>query len=349
MTKPFISVFIPVYNAEKYIGEAIKSILNQTYKNFELIIVDDGSTDNTIQVISKYKDERIRVIRNKKNMGIPFTRNRGLKEARGKYLVLMDADDVSYPTRIETQVNYMEKNPHIAAAGTAYKHIGNTKKKRVINKRGMPPNLTKIKLLFGSPLANATSILRLAIVREKNLKYDEEFFVAQDYNFWVELSRYGDLSVIPELLYNYRVGHMNITKKSRESHSEERKELVAKIQKKALESNNFILNKEDLRTFHDFFTDSPKSVDRILDDDSICNLLSKLININKTKQIFNEDDFIQILGQQTMIAISNLDIRLISQIKLFVKSCRILNKRIKFYNVIYFISKRFYNNFLSTY
>lgn len=345
MSKPFVSVFIPVYNSEKYIGEAIESILNQTYRNFELIIVDDGSTDNTIQVINKYTDNRIRVVQNKKNMGIPYTRNIGLNEARGKYLVLMDADDISYPTRIETQVNYMENNPNIVAAGTAYKHIGNTKKKRVINKKGMSSNLTKIKLLFGSPLANATSIIRLSIVREKNLKYDEEFFVAQDYKFWVELSKYGELAVIPKLLYKYRIGHMNITKKSRELYSKERKKLVEKIQNEALENNKFILNPDKLKTFHDFFTDSPRSAERSIDKTSIYELLYELININRKKKIFNDYDFVKILGQQTMIAISNLDINLKSQIKLFIKSYKIINKKIEFKSVLYLIGKKLYSKF----
>ena len=107
MNKPLVTVFIPVYNCEKYIKESLESIINQTYENLDILIIDDGSTDNTVNLIKQYKDTRIRLLRNDKNRGIPYTRSRGLEECRGEYLALMDADDISLSERIKKQVNFL--------------------------------------------------------------------------------------------------------------------------------------------------------------------------------------------------------------------------------------------------
>ncbi|WP_244834814.1 glycosyltransferase family 2 protein [Clostridium sp. BJN0001] len=106
-----VSVIMPVFNAEKYLEESIKSVLNQTYKNFEFIIINDGSTDSSLSIINKFKsmDNRIRVI-DQKNNGIVYSLNKGISTAKGKYIARMDADDISLPNRIKNQVKYMETN-----------------------------------------------------------------------------------------------------------------------------------------------------------------------------------------------------------------------------------------------
>lgn len=115
MQDPKVTVLMPAYNAEKYIETAIESILNQTYKDFEFIIVNDCSTDSTLDIIERYakQDKRIKIISNKENQKIAQTLNNGLKEAKGKYIARLDADDWSYPERLEKQVNFMEENPDV--------------------------------------------------------------------------------------------------------------------------------------------------------------------------------------------------------------------------------------------
>src|SRR5690606_28917246 len=113
MREPLVTVFMPVYNSEQYIREALESILNQTYQNLDILLVDDGSTDRSVEIIKSYQDTRIRLIQNEKNMGIPYTRNVGLKEAKGKYIAIMDSDDIAVSNRIERQIQYLETNPHI--------------------------------------------------------------------------------------------------------------------------------------------------------------------------------------------------------------------------------------------
>lgn len=113
-----ISVVLPAYNVQDTIGESIDSILSQTFTDFELIIINDGSQDNTEEVIHAYSDKRIRYYRNEKNEGLIYTLNRGLDLAQGKYIARMDADDVSLPTRFEKQVKVMEESPNIVVCGT---------------------------------------------------------------------------------------------------------------------------------------------------------------------------------------------------------------------------------------
>jgi glycosyltransferase involved in cell wall biosynthesis len=117
--QPLVSVIIPVYNTEKYVGEAIESILNQTYKNLEILILDDASTDRTPEIVEEYakKDLRIKVFHNEKNLNIAGNRNKGVNLSRGKYIIWQDADDISAPTRVEKQVKLMEENPEVGICG----------------------------------------------------------------------------------------------------------------------------------------------------------------------------------------------------------------------------------------
>ena len=110
MSKPLVSVLMAVYNGEKYLLEAIESILNQTYTNFEFLIINDGSTDSTEEIILSYSDQRIRYIKNEQNLKLIASLNKGLDLAKGKYIARMDADDISLPDRLEKQVNFLERN-----------------------------------------------------------------------------------------------------------------------------------------------------------------------------------------------------------------------------------------------
>ena len=127
---PKLSVIMPAYNAEKYIGEAIESILNQTFTDFEFIIIDDGSSDHTADIIKGFHDERIRFIQNEKNSGVANTLNKGLELSQGEYIARMDADDISLPARFEKQVAFMEANPDVAVVGCGIELFGMSHEKR---------------------------------------------------------------------------------------------------------------------------------------------------------------------------------------------------------------------------
>ena len=115
-----VTVLMPVYNAEKYVKQAIQSILDQTYKSFELLIINDGSVDGSAHIIKSFQDPRIRFIENEKNLGLIATLNKGFDLSKGKYVARMDADDVAMPKRLKSQVAYMESHPEIGVYGSAY-------------------------------------------------------------------------------------------------------------------------------------------------------------------------------------------------------------------------------------
>lgn len=118
MNTPEISIIMPAYNAGRYIRLAIQSILHQSFENFELFVIDDGSTDDTLSIAREFTDERITVIPNKGNLGNYATRNLGLRKSKGKYICVMDADDISLPNRLATQLRWLKKNEHIGIAGS---------------------------------------------------------------------------------------------------------------------------------------------------------------------------------------------------------------------------------------
>jgi glycosyltransferase involved in cell wall biosynthesis len=126
---PLISVVMPVLNGEKYIGEAVKSVLNQTFKKFELIIINDGSTDNTLKVIDQFKDKRIRIIINEKNLGLVKAINKGIFAAKGKYIARCDADDINKEDRFKKQIDFLEKNSNYVLVGSTVELIDELGKK----------------------------------------------------------------------------------------------------------------------------------------------------------------------------------------------------------------------------
>ncbi|MTM11965.1 glycosyltransferase, partial [Turicibacter sanguinis] len=253
MNKPLVTVFIPVYNAEKYIQECLDSIVNQSYKNLDILIIDDGSTDSTANIIEKCKDTRIRLIRNNENKGIPYTRNKGLKELRGKYLAIMDADDIAIKTRIEEQVKFLEKNPDVLVVGSFFELYRRYFPKKI--KEYKNSEQIKIGLLFQSQIANPTAMIRTTVFDEYGIKYNEKCFVAQDYELWTQISKIGRMEIIPLVLHKYRWGHENITQKSIKEKREARNRVLASIRNGLLDYYGFDLNSKEKTLFNDIFGD----------------------------------------------------------------------------------------------
>ena len=207
MSFPLVSVVLPVYNAENYLKEAIDSILNQTYENFELIVIDDGSKDHSLEIISNYKDKRIKVLDNEKNHGIVYTLNKGIENSTGKYILRMDADDISLPDRIEKQVEFMERHPDIGICAGLAETFG------ALNGKAYLPAITsdevKCSLLFDTTLAHPTVIMRSHILREHHLRYQN--YIAEDYMMWVLALDYCKLYVLPKVVLKYRVTEKSLT------------------------------------------------------------------------------------------------------------------------------------------
>lgn len=204
MKAPLISVIMPVYNAEKYLDESISSILNQTFTNFEMIIINDSSKDNSLKIIKRYqkKDKRVILIENKKNMGVSRTRNEALKISRGKYISIMDADDISFKDRLNIQFNFMEKNKDIFLCGGSAIVIDENGDKIGALIKGSNPLKTKRKLLKSNTIIHPSILFR----NTKHYFYRDKFSGSEDYDLYLRiLSDGGKIVNLKNFLIKYRI------------------------------------------------------------------------------------------------------------------------------------------------
>ena len=193
---------MPVYNAEEYIAQAIESILTQVFSDFEFIMINDGSTDHSVEIIKTFKDPRIILVENDKNEGIVYSLNKGLDRARGKYIARMDADDISLPHRLQRQVNFLQVHPEISVVGTGYLPIDecrNPTKPPIY--RPEYPAVAKWFLLIGSPLAHPSVMYRKEII-QKIGGYSKDFPHAEDYELWTRLCQVSKICSIETLAVN---------------------------------------------------------------------------------------------------------------------------------------------------
>ncbi len=197
------------YNAEAYISEAIDSILNQTFSDFEFIIINDGSKDATLSIINRFSDKRIVVINNEVNCGLAASLNKGIRLAKGKYIARMDADDISSLHRFEKQFIFLENNPNIDVCVTPMQLFGseNTASGESI----VTDEQIKAELIWGTPTNHATMLMKTDKIRTHNLYYDESFGVGQDWKFWYDVRDCVKIYSLNELLYFYRRGEHNVT------------------------------------------------------------------------------------------------------------------------------------------
>lgn len=178
MQKPKVSVVMLTYQREKILPQAIDSVLAQTYKNFEFIIINDGSTDNTDDIVKSYKDKRIRYYKNDKNQGIAYSRNKAADLARGEYVMIMDDDDKSLPERMERQVAFLDENENITAVAGQIRGLPR-----------IPDNHDNIAagLIQYNNFGNANIMYRREFAKTHNIRYDENLRVSEDWDFWVNM------------------------------------------------------------------------------------------------------------------------------------------------------------------
>lgn len=200
MKLPLFTVLMPVYNGEKYLREAIDSILNQTLTDFEFLIIDDGSTDNSVQIISSYNDPRIRFVSNDTNLGISKTLNRGIDMAAAEFIARMDADDFSYPTRLQQQYDYLVKNPDCALLSTWAKVIN--EKNEHIRTEQYRSRLHYYNLTFECWMYHPTVVFTKTAAKDVGM-YSIPY--AEDFELFWQLSRKYKIACLEEVLVNYRV------------------------------------------------------------------------------------------------------------------------------------------------
>lgn len=199
---------MPVYNSQDYISQSIESILNQTYKNFELIIVNDGSTDDTINIIKKYNDSRIVLVDRKINKGVVYSLNEGIKKSKGDFIARMDSDDISSKDRFELQLAFLKKNPEIDVCGTFCRCFGLSNR---IMTYGISSDEVKNNMMFHCDIAHPTVMMRRSVIYKCDF-YNQSYLYAEDYELWCRIIRKNvRLANIPKVLLLYRVSDMHIS------------------------------------------------------------------------------------------------------------------------------------------
>lgn len=216
---PLVSVILPVYNAERYVKKAIESILMQDYSNIELILINDCSTDNSEHEIFKFQDERIRYVKNEKNLGLIKTLNKALLLCQGEFIARMDADDIAIQSRIRKQLQFLLENKDFVLVGSNYRVFGD---KEGIVKLPSEDVDCRTSLATCSPFCHPATMFKTETIKSNNLQYNENYVHAEDFNFFQELSKFGKIKNLDAILLEYRVHRSQVSQVHRVQQLESR-------------------------------------------------------------------------------------------------------------------------------
>lgn len=205
-----VTVLMGVFNSELFLKEAIDSILNQTFKDFKFLIINDGSTDGSEQIILSYEDDRIIYDKNPENIGIGRTVRKGMEMIHSKYVIRVDSDDISFPDRFQVQVDFMDSHPEIAIAGTLFDVIGDPIKGSDLYESSLK---IRTRALFECPIIQPSVIINNEFIKRHQLNYDKRFEVAGDFALFLDTLKHGELAIIPKKLMSYRRHKGQVTSK----------------------------------------------------------------------------------------------------------------------------------------
>ena len=281
-----VSVIMAAYNSEPFIGEAVDSIIKQSLPEFELIIINDNSSDNTLKIIESYNDPRIKVVSNETNRGPSYSRNKAIRLSKGKYIAIMDSDDVSISDRLEKQVSFLNKNKNIMAVGSFIEEIDQDGKKLAYVKSPIKNEQIKSSILFRIPMIHSSTMIRRDFFEENNLFYNESFSCAQDYEMMCRLVFIADVYNIPEPLVLYRWSDNQISTKKKNLQDQ----YVKKIQSEIISKLNIKVT-DEIITIHSKFTTLDKfdtGKDKV---ENILKWATLLYKKNKEEKIFDNKAF----------------------------------------------------------
>jgi hypothetical protein len=199
---PAISVVMPVFNVAPFVAQSLGSILGQTFRDLEVIVIDDGSTDGTVAEVRKMADPRVQLVEFSSNRGVVAALNEGLDRARGTFLARMDGDDISHPKRLTRQIAFLDRNRSIGICGTAWSFFG--ARGGADRYRSGSAEL-KAGLLFGSPFSHPTILARRDLLERNHIRYDPAYEAAEDYELWARLARFTEMANLPQILFHQRI------------------------------------------------------------------------------------------------------------------------------------------------
>lgn len=275
---PKISVLLPVYNCELYIKGAIDSILNQTFSDFELLVIDDASTDKTVEIIKSYNDIRINLTQKPKNLGYTDSLNYGLSCAKGEYIARMDGDDFSLPTRFEKQVVFLDAHPETVLCGANYSIIDSEITTQ------LPQNNDEIQIQFirNNCIAHPVVMLRNSVLKANKICYDVNKEPAEDFDLWVRLLNYGKLHNLPEVLLKYRVHQKQVSNLQ----SEKQRNVSVDTKINVFKNLNINWNTEEEIILRKFLSNCYSI--NLQELDVLKKINKKIIASNTNKTIFNQ-------------------------------------------------------------
>ncbi len=247
-TPPFVSVILPAYNAEAYICEAIDSMLQQSYSHFELIIVDDGSTDDTWRLINSYQDERIRKERLPQNSGPVNASNHALSLATGEFIARMDADDISFPNRLAIQVEFLSNNSEFGLCGTLMREFQNDINSSVlIHYPKKHIDIITHLIMRERSICHPTVMMRASVLKQHGIQYTD-FPYAEDFALWTQLAKHTKLYNIQEPCLYYRRHHHQVSSTHRIKQQESAGKVIASL------LQQYKLKQEERKSLHIFLT-----------------------------------------------------------------------------------------------
>ncbi len=279
---------MPIHNGEAFVAAAIESVLGQTFRDFEFLIIDDGSTDGSVEIIAGYTDSRIRLIRNEHQIGQIRTLNRGLELAHGEFIARMDADDISLPERLERQVGFMEAYPDVGACGTWVATLGD--REGEVWKYPESAGDIRCRLLFDSALAHPSVCMRRQAFARHALLFDEAYPLAEDYQLWRTASAAFPLANIGEVLVRYRIHAESVSQRR----SQQQEATVRRIHEESLNDLGLTPSEKELFVHRWVATGAPAGETLHLRD--VGAWLEKLLRANAERGVYPRDDFERLLG-----------------------------------------------------
>ena len=296
---PKLSVIIPVFNAESYLREAIDSIIQQSFTDWELIIINDGSTDSSERIIADYTDPRIKYYKNEGNIGLIATLNKGIDLCKGEYIARMDADDISETDRFKYQLAFFKKNKEYAMCGTYAKIIDKNNQEigKIINLQ--TNDYLQINLLFSVPFLHPSMMIRGDVLRSNY--FDPEYKHAEDYDLWCRISDKYKVANIPDYLLKYRWHTTNTSVTNADIQDNIKNKIICReLQNIGLQPSEEELQLHKI-TFQQFDSKTKITKQKFEDYFQLDSWFKKIIDANNIKQKYNKSSLIAFLWSRWIV------------------------------------------------
>lgn len=285
-----VSCVIPVYNREDLVGKAIESVLKQSFQDFEILLIDDGSMDQSCEVIERYQDPRIRILHNGENRGILYTRNRLLREAKGEYIAFLDSDDIAFPNRLQLQVEYLDQHPEVGiVSGGCYFR---SKSKDKLYRLPMGDKLLRYHMIFNNVFVTSMTTIRRTVVVEHNIEINHQAKISEDYDLWIQLLDKSQGHILGEILGVQKVDTANsLLNETKAQQLDVLNEINANIRYNYLKSMGLSFEGSEWLGWKDFFQDFVGMKTLVKDESALYQA------IIKSRDHFKDRLFVQVLDE----------------------------------------------------